>query len=322
MKQVNPDISIIVPIYNAEKNIKKCIDSLIHQTKQELEFILVNDGSTDHTEEILLEYKDKRIKYFKNKNKGIEKTRNFGISKATGKYLMYVDSDDFLEKDACEVLYKKALQEDSDLVICDFYKLYENGTLEEIHQMDFQPTTLIETPRLLHKMHLAPWNKIYKTTLIKENKIQFVENLKYEDAPFVVEAFLKAKKIAKVNNCLNYYFIRGNSETTVRDRKCFDILKIVDKIRKSLKHHPELTNDLNQLTVRIITNYTIQQRVQKDIQIGMDFIEEAFSYLEKEVPDYKKKKYYQERGFARWIIERSKTLSKLYCKLYHRFHTK
>ena len=140
MKQVNPDISIIVPIYNAENYIKKCIDSLIHQTKQELEFILVNDGSTDHTEEILLEYKDKRIKYFKNKNQGIGKTRNFGISKATGKYLMFVDSDDFLEKDACEVLYKKALQEDSDLVICDFYKLYENGTLEEgnIAVIDFE----------------------------------------------------------------------------------------------------------------------------------------------------------------------------------------
>ena len=89
--------------------VDKCLDSLTKQTKKELEFILINDGSTDKTEEIIKEYQDKRIKYFKNKNQGIGKTRNFGISKSTGKYLMFVDSDDYLEKDACEILYKKIL---------------------------------------------------------------------------------------------------------------------------------------------------------------------------------------------------------------------
>ena len=77
-----PDISIIVPIYNAEKYIAKCVDSLVNQTKKELEFILINDGSTDNTEEIIKTYKDKRIKYYKNKNQGIGKTRNFGINKS------------------------------------------------------------------------------------------------------------------------------------------------------------------------------------------------------------------------------------------------
>ena len=102
------DISIIVPIYNAEKYLNKCIKSLINQTKKELEFILVNDGSTDSSEEIIKTYKDKRIKYFKNKNQGIGKTRNFGIEKATGKYIMFLDSDDYLREDACQILYDKA----------------------------------------------------------------------------------------------------------------------------------------------------------------------------------------------------------------------
>ena len=79
------DISIVVPIYNAEKYLNKCLDSLINQTKKELEFILINDGSTDNSEKIITSYHDKRIKYFKNKNQGIGKTRNFGIEKATGK---------------------------------------------------------------------------------------------------------------------------------------------------------------------------------------------------------------------------------------------
>ena len=81
----NIDVSIIIPIYNAEKYIKQCIDSLLNQTKKEIELILINDGSTDNTDKIIKEYKDDRIKYFKNKNQGIGKTRNFGIEKATGK---------------------------------------------------------------------------------------------------------------------------------------------------------------------------------------------------------------------------------------------
>lgn len=101
------DVSIIVPIYNAEKYLKKCVDSLVNQTKKELEIILINDGSTDNTLKILKEYKDKRIKLFSNKNQGIGKTRNFGISKATSKYIMFCDSDDYYEPNMCELMFNE-----------------------------------------------------------------------------------------------------------------------------------------------------------------------------------------------------------------------
>ena len=309
-------VSIIVPIYNAEKYLNKCLDSLTKQTKKELEFILVNDGSTDKTEEIIKEYQDKRIKYFKNKNQGIGKTRNFGISKSTGKYLMFVDSDDYLEKDACEILYKKISKEGADLAICDFYKVYENGKTEEIHLPKFSSTTLKKTPSLINDINLSPWNKIYKRELITKNNLKFIENLKYEDAPFVINAMDKAKKIVKVDECLNYYVIHGNSETTVRDKKCFDILKIVAIIRENLKEKKYLKEEIDKLTVRILTNYTIQQRNQKDKKIGLEFVDEAFKYLKKEVPDYKKNKYYKKRGLLKRTIEKNKTLTKLYLKLH------
>jgi glycosyltransferase involved in cell wall biosynthesis len=311
------DISIIVPIYNAEKYLKKCLDSLVNQTKKELEFILVNDGSTDTTEDIIKTYKDKRIKYFKNKNQGIGKTRNFGIEKSSGKYIMFVDSDDYLEKDACELLYKKSKELDSDLVVCDFYKVYENEELEEVRLIDFKPTSLKKMPSLINEINLSPWNKIYKRELITNNNLKFIENLKYEDAPFVLQALFNAENISKVNECLNYYVIHGNSETTVRDKKCFDILKIIDIIRSNLKKEKYLKEELDKLTVRIVTNYTIQQRMQKDKKIGMEFIDKAFAYLKKEVPDYKNNKYYEKRGIKR-IIEKNKTLTKLYCRIYRR----
>ena len=121
MKNTKKDISIIVPIYNAEKYIKKCVESLLRQTKEELEIILINDGSTDQTEKIIKTFQDPRIRYFKNKNQGIGKTRNFGIQKAEGEYISFVDSDDTLEKTACEELYQKAKKDNLDVVVCNYY---------------------------------------------------------------------------------------------------------------------------------------------------------------------------------------------------------
>lgn len=311
------DISIIVPIYNAEKYLDKCIESLINQTKKELEFILINDGSTDNSEKIIKKYKDKRIKYFKNENQGIGKTRNFGIEKATGKYIMFVDSDDYIDKNMAKLMFDKAFSNSLDMVVCDYYKVINNENIEE-KLPSFKPTTLKNSPNLLCDINLSPWNKIYKTSLIKGNNIKFVENLKYEDAPFVIEALDIANKIGKVNKCLNYYVIHGNSETTVRDKRVYDILKIIDRIRKYLKGKDYIKESLDKLTVRIITNYTIQQRVQKDKKVGMKFIDYSFEYLKKEVPDYKNNKYYQNRSFLKRIIEKNKILTKIYVKLYKR----
>ena len=311
------DISIIVPIYNAEKFIKKCVDSLLNQTKKELEFILINDGSTDKTHEILKTYKDKRIKYFKNKNQGIGKTRNFGIEKATGKYIIFIDSDDYIEPTTCEELYNKAIKEKADVVVCDFFKVYDDGSIEDINLPSFKTSKLKDNPNILIDINLSPWNKIYSTKLIKDNNIRFAEGIKYEDVPFVSEALDRANKIAKLDKKLNYYVIHGNSETTVRDKRIFDILKIVDMIRKYFKNKTYMNDIVDKLTVRIVTNYNIQQRQQKDIKVGMEFIDDAFAYLKKEVPDYKDNKYYENRSFLKRTIEKNKLFSKLYCRLYH-----
>ena len=153
------DISIIVPIYNAEKYLKTCVDSLINQTKKELEFILVNDGSTDASEKIIKSYSDKRIKYYKNKNQGIGKTRNFGINKAKGKYIMFLDSDDYLDINACKELFKKAEEENLDLVINNFYRVDEvTKTQEEVIIEPFKNTTLKVNKQLLLNINLPPWN--------------------------------------------------------------------------------------------------------------------------------------------------------------------
>lgn len=308
------DISIIVPAYNAEKYIKTCLESLVNQTKKEIEIIVVNDGSTDKTEKIIKSFKDDRIKYYKNTNHGIGYTRNFGIDKSNSDYIMFVDSDDYLRKDACDILYDKITNEYLDLVICDFYRVYDTK-VEEDRLISFKNTNLMDTPNLLSDINLSPWNKIYKSSLIKDNNIRFNEDLKYEDTPFVATALDKAKIIGKVDECLNYYVIHEVSETTVRDRRCFDIIQIIDLVRDYFRDKDYVKESLNQLTVRTLTNYTIQQRVQIDKKVGKEFVSKVFDYLQVNVPDYKDKKYYKDRGI-RGIIEKSRLLTNIYITLY------
>lgn len=311
------DISVIVPIYNASKYLKKCLDSLINQTKKELEFILINDGSTDDSESTIKSYKDSRIKYFKRSNHGIGKTRNFGINKASGKYIMFLDSDDYLEENACEELYKKIEKEKLDVVVCDFYRVDSNS--KEVEKIiSFKNTSLKDHPNLLLNVNLAPWNKIYKSSLLKDNNIKFIEDLKYEDAPFVALALLKSKKIGKVDKPLINYTIHDSSETTVRNEKIFDIIKIVDTIRNYFKDYSWGREVIDTLTIKILVNYNIQQRYIEDKNIRNRFIDKSFSYLEKNIPNYKSNIYFKERNVLKSFIEKSKILSKLYCDLYRR----
>ncbi|MBO5376515.1 MAG: glycosyltransferase family 2 protein [Bacilli bacterium] len=313
-----PKISIIVPIYNASKYLNKCIDSLINQTFDDIEIILINDGSIDDSEVIIKSYNDKRIRYFKNKNQGIGKTRNFGIDKAKGEYLMFVDSDDYISFDACYKFFSFMSDNNLDLAVSDFYKDID-GKLEKVNILDFQNASLSENSNLLLDINLGPCNKMYKTSLIKDNNIKFVENLKYEDAPFVVECLKKANNIGKVNEYLSFYCIHGNSETTVRDKRIFDIIDIVKMIRQSLRDCSFLSEKVDMLTVRILTNYTVQQRYQKNKNIRNKFIEECFMYLRKYVSDYKDNKYYTNRGLIKRTIEKSEFFTKLYCSLYNIF---
>ena len=310
-----PDISIIVPVYNTEKYLERCLTSLIEQTKKEIEIIIINDGSTDNSEKIIKKYKDSRIKYIKNVNQGIGATRNEGIEKAQGKYIMFVDSDDYIEQDTCEVLFTKAEKDNLDMVICDFYRECENGEKKEERILDFENTTIKETPELLYKINLSPWNKLYSTKMIKDNNILFEEELKYEDTPFVFISMDKSKQIGKVNKCLNHYIIHSNSETTIRDERCFDIFEIIRIVRDYFDNKEYAKESLNRWIVWIVTNFTIQQRNQEDKKLAMKFIDHSHDFLSVVVPDYKNNKYYEGRGIKR-VIEKSRILTKIYVRLY------
>ena len=306
-------ISIIIPCYNAEKTIKRCLESVISQTYKNIEIVIINDGSIDKTDSIIKKYiNDNRIKYYNRSNHGIGKTRNFGIKEATGEYITFLDSDDYLPNDAIDNLYKLAQKNKLDLVVSDYYVDNKNIKSEKIKS--FPITNIKNNPNLIFDINLAPWNKLYKKELIEN--IKFEENLKYEDAPFVIESIIKAKRIGKLDKETYYYVVNPNSETTIRDERIFDIFKILDIIGRLVENKKELTEVYKTLCIRIICNYNIQQRYQKKLKTANRFINKGFYYMKKVDPKYKHSVYFKNRSKNKALIEKNKFLTKLYCFIY------
>lgn len=305
-------VSLIIPIYNSSKYLKKCINSLVNQTLKDIEIILINDGSKDDSDKIIKEYKDKRIKYIRKQNEGIGKTRNLGIKEAAGEYIAFVDSDDYLNEHFCERMYKKAHQDNCDLVICDFYE--DRGNLQEIKFKDFEDSSLRKNPNLINNINLGPCNKLYLLDMLKKNNIYFEENLKYEDAPFVIKAIKNAKKIGKVNKYLTYYVIHENSETTTRDNKIFDILEICKIIINEL-NEPYYQKQLINLITMILLDYCSQQRYVKDCEQRNKFINKSFELLDELDKDWRKCNYVKKLSLLPRIIKTNKKLINLYVNI-------
>ena len=318
-------VSVIVPAYNASKYLKKCLDSLVNQTLKDIEIIVINDCSTDNTKDILKNYEAKHsnIKVIHNKvNKGIGYNRNLGMKKANGKYISFIDSDDYVDATFLEKMHNKAEKERLDLVICKFHKMLErkDNFLEEIKSdfkiQFFENTTLKDSPNLLLDIEVAPWNKLYKKELLKDN--YFPEHLKYEDAIFVVKDMDKAKKIGMLDEKLNYYLVHNISETTTMDKRVFDILTITKMIVDELKsydYYSSIEEYVEAMVVRNLFRYTLQQKNQKDKKLANKFIDEVFRYLNSEFPRWKKNRIWKKRNILKRTIEKSKLLTKIYCKI-------
>lgn len=214
-------ISIIVPVYNVEKYLEKCLDSLTNQTIQDLEFICINDGSTDNSLKILEHYAqtDSRIKIFNQKNAGISVTRNKGIELATGEYIAFCDSDDWVDLDFYEKLYKSATKNNADIASASIirekkgkaeqYYVYKDIFISEDY---YEKLKLCDIPQYNYV-----WNKIYKTSELKKANIKFEVGLTYEDIAFTPQVLYHLKKLVTVPDTYIHYFYR---EGSIVHQKC------------------------------------------------------------------------------------------------------
>ena len=197
-------ISVIVPVYNVEKYIRKCIQSILNQSFQDFELILVDDGSTDESLRILNEFKKQyshKIKVISQSNKGVSVARNRGILESHSTYIMFVDSDDWLEDSILNAMYESALQNQSDLVLCDARVVNEDTSLREIWKsgdLKTQTDSIFQNKSLINTILPAPWGKLYKRSFFVDHNIEFPEGLRNQDLGTTPRILCHAKSISKV----------------------------------------------------------------------------------------------------------------------------
>lgn len=304
-------ISIIIPVHNSSKYLDSCLESITKQTYKNIEIICIENGSTDNSLEKLKKYKDK-IKIEILKESGLSKARNKGIELANGKYIAFLDSDDQLELTFIEELYNNLKENNSDMSICNFKEIYEETN--KIILRNYFPNNKISEEQIknnLDKFNYSIWNKLYKKEIIEKNNITFPISLKYEDIPFVLEYLTKCKTISKTNKYLYNYKIHKNSEQTTVDNRIYDIITIMNSCLN-------ITNKdlLEDFYINTLTTYALKMRYVKNSKLRNEFIDKAYEEINKNFPNWKKSKYIKKRNIFKRIIQKNKSLVKIYTFLY------
>lgn len=220
-----PKVSVIIPVYNVEQYLSKCLESVINQTLQDIEIICINDGSTDNSLQILEEYaqKDSRIIVINQQNQGVAAARNKGLEIASGCYIGFVDPDDWVDSDFFEKLYEKSENETIDILKGNFDIVHTDGTTETTKEQEQIEKELQQTNFPFNSFYSAWLSAIYKKDLIDNYKINFPDTLYLEDIAFLHKFLYVASSFGLVNNTFYHNFKRPDSLTTKKqDKKMYE----------------------------------------------------------------------------------------------------
>ena len=278
-----PRVSVIIPVYNTEKFIEKCLDSVCNQTLSDIEIICINDASTDNSLEILKHYasQDNRIQIINfEENKGAAVARNTGIDAATGEYIGFVDSDDFVDLDFYEKLYDKAAVENADVAKGNIVQILENGAVKSIYDYDINDEIKINKAYFYHSFTSA----IYKKKVIDLFGIKFPDKIfHFEDPYFSIVVAIHCNKIL-IEDRVNYYYLKNSTSETSRLINA----ETIDNIHNSIKLITDYLNksDVSSLHYNIVKNfiklyvYSLckQLRFDKDLHAQVIFILKELEY--------------------------------------------
>jgi glycosyltransferase involved in cell wall biosynthesis len=292
-------VSIILPVYNVEKYLSACLDSLLAQTLKEIEIVAVNDGSTDGSLQILQAYQSlnpEKLFIFSTENHGVSRARNYGFAHSHGEYVWFVDSDDFVEPDACRLLYEKATADGNDLVLFRYYNVdSETGVRKEYiascHNQNFR---VADKPYELPAISPYPWIKFIHRDLF--NGLCFPEGIRFEDLPVAYLLAVKARSIGYVDQCFYNYrknvgFLSRLTPSTLHIRNAIIFMK--EEMEK-LGLFEQYQTELDFIAVRhffyrfwkLLTNYETDQK-----ELKLQLINELFDYMESNIPDWESNHY-------------------------------
>lgn len=304
-----PKVSIIVPVYNVEEYLERCLDSLVNQTLKDIEIIIVNDGSTDGSKEKIQKYinKYKNIVYLEKENGGLSSARNYGIPYAKGEYIGFVDSDDYVELTMYEKMYNKAIEEKSDMVECDFIWEYPNKKREDIGKVYSNKKEAIVEARVV------AWNKIIKKDIIDKTKITFPEGLRYEDIEFFYKLVPHLNKISFVKETFVHYIQRESSIANTQNERTGEIFKVWENVLNYYIENNifnEYRSELEYSYTRILLCSSLKRIIKvKDRKVRKALIKLTWQNLNKKFPQWKQNKY----------LNSTKSFKNLYLKSINKF---
>ncbi len=303
-------VSVVVPVYNTEKYLRRCMDALVNQTisDSDFEIIAVNDGSTDNSLKILNEYREKYpniVKVASKTNGGQATARNLGIDMASGDYIGFADSDDYVDKTMFEKMYRLALKEDADLVECDYHSMLETDTCgadgEPVYEEIGTRGTISaheDLKELFINPQVSPWNKLYKKEVLEKGAVRFPEGMIYEDTSFYIKAIPFIKKHAYLDEKLVYYSVRQKSTMTSNlNVKVGDIFKVFDDIIEFYRKHSlfnRYKKELEYFCVKIAfcSNLSRIGRVD-NASLRRELYDKTFDFVNKFFPNYRKNQLFK-----------------------------
>ena len=318
-------VSVIVPIYNVEDYLERCLNSLVNQTLEDIEIICVNDGSPDNSQGIIDEFVRKypeKVQGYIKKNGGLSDARNFGIQYASGEYIGFLDSDDYAELDCYQLMYDKAITTKSDLVVCGLNVVYEQ-TGEKVYieagPISDQGDNFNDNKRILIDTFPNAWNKLYHRDLILDHDVRYPLGLLYEDIGTTPLFYYYSNKIAAVNKPLiNYIFDRAGNITQTYDNRLYHIFDVVSITNNFFKEKNIFENYYDELAyynlmpifeaVRKLPNYS-------DKQFKREFLDKTYSFLNGNFSDWQQNKYYHR------LLQTCNLKQKLLWKLLEKKHT-
>ena len=287
-----PKVSVIVPVYNVEKYLERCLESLVRQTLEEIEIIVVNDSTLDDSQRIIDYYQalyPAKVKGLIKPNGGLSDARNYGMQQMSGDYFGFVDGDDYVEETMFEKLYEAAVANDAEVTTCDFYWAYP----DELRRQIDGPYR--SSKEMLVEMLPTVWNKLYKRSWFESLDIAFPVGLRYEDSSFSIRLAPFIKKLAYVSEPLIYYVQRQDSITYTQNAKVGDMLTVFQDIFDFYRaHHLEekYHEELEYLTLKYFLGSSFLRASQiADKKDRKRILNEGWDLLNQRFPNWKKNRY-------------------------------
>lgn len=288
-------LSVIIPCYNVEDYVGKCIESVLDNKIKDIEIILVNDGSKDNTLDIIKKYEKehKEIKVIDQKNGGLSDARNTGLSVATGKYVTFLDSDDYVDSNMYVSMLEKAEENDFDLVCCGVKWLYPTYEVNSSAGFDNDLLTKDEVKSEMYRIYPGACNKIYKRSTIGD--LRFKKGVWYEDVEFTYRYLANVNSIGLVPEYYYYYMQREGSITYTYNEKLFDLIDNLNSVVKYYEDNnlmDEYSDEIEYTYVRYLYATFVKRLAKmKDKKRFNEGVKSVIKCVKEKFPNYKKNKY-------------------------------